>query len=122
MKKPALSYRILRGLNEAGVVSDERMETERRKRGSVDYKAVTGVMREILVKIVNESYETQLRQIRSSVVLLWGSDDSQVPVAIAREAADLIEDVDLEVLDGVGHHVPVEAPDALRRAVDLAVS
>ncbi len=122
MKKPALSYRILRGLNKAGVVSDERMEIERRKRGSVDYKAVTGVMREILVKIVNESYETQLRQIRSSVVLLWGSDDSQVPVAIAREAADLIEDVDLEVLDGVGHHVPVEAPDALRRAVDLAVS
>ena len=98
------------------------MEIERRKRGSVDYKAVTGVMREILVKAVNESYETQLRQIRSSVVLLWGSDDSQVPVAIAREAADLIEDVDLEVLDGVGHHVPVEAPDALRRAVNLAVS
>lgn len=122
VKKPALSYRILRGLNRTGVVSDERMESERRKRGSADYRGVTGVMREILVKVVNESYETQLTQIRSQVVLLWGSEDTVVPIAIAQEAGTLINKADLEILDGVGHQVPGEAPNDLRRVLDSVMS
>ncbi len=121
-RKPALSYRMLRGLNNLGVISDDRMESERRKRGSADYRAVTGVMRDVLVKVVNESYEPQLRQIGSPVAMLWGSNDTVVPVAVAREAALLLADASLEILDGVGHHVPVEAPDALRRVLDSVMA
>jgi pimeloyl-ACP methyl ester carboxylesterase len=121
-KKPALSYRLIRGLHKFGVVSSDRMELERQKRGSADYRAVTGVMREILVKVVHESYESQLSQVRSPVVMLWGSNDSVIPVTIAEEAALLVENADLEVLDGVGHHVPTEAPDALRRVIDSVMS
>jgi len=117
-KRPALSYRLIRGLNKVGVVSNDRMELERQKRGSADYRAVTGVMREILVKVVHESYEPQLSQIRSPVAMLWGSNDSVIPVTVAEDAVLLMENADLEILDGVGHHVPTEAPDALRRVVD----
>lgn len=117
---PSLSYRLLRSLHRLGVVGDERMEEIRSRRGSADYRAAEGVMRAILVKVVNESYEEELGRVRSPVTLLWGADDREVPVEVARSAADALEgsSVTLEILEGVGHHVPVEAPQALRRAVE----
>lgn len=121
-RRPSWSFRLMRAMNEIGVVSDARMEELRRTRGSADYTKASGVMRDILVRVVNESYEEQLRAIRSSVLFLWGSQDKEVPVSVARRAFDIIRgagnaSVEMRVLDGVGHHVPIEAPEALREAV-----
>lgn len=119
---PSLAYRAVRALHRIGLVSDRRMETERRRRGSADYRAATGRMRDILVKVVNESYESELARIPGPVVLVWGEDDDEVPVEVAEAATRLISGaggrVELEVLAGVGHHVPLQAPDALRRVID----
>ena len=117
-RKPALRYRVIRGLHRLGVISDERLETERRNRGSADYRAAEGVMRDILVKVVNEEYPEQLSQIEASVHLLWGENDQEVPIDSAIAADALIEHSRLEVLPNVGHHVPIEAPEALRKAVE----
>lgn len=121
--KPALSYRIIRGLNRVGLVTDARMDRIRNERGSADYRAASGIMRDILVKVVNESYEEQLRKLQCDAHLLWGDRDAEVPVAVAQAAADLLKESghatpDIEVLDGVGHHVPMEAPGSLLRCVD----
>lgn len=120
-KRPSLAYRAIRAANRLGLVSDERLERERRRRGSADYRAVGGIMRDVLVKVVNESYEQELSRLRVPVYMLWGEDDSEVPVDIARRAAHLIEggggSVRLEVLADVGHLLPVADPAALRRAV-----
>ena len=64
--KPSATYRLLRFLNQVGLIGDVRMEEIRRSRGSADYRAATGVMREILVKVVNESYEEELEAVRSA--------------------------------------------------------
>ena len=121
-RPPKLSYRIIRSLNNVGIVSDERMEKLRKQSGSADYRSATGVMRDILVKVVNESYEPQLRDMQSQVLLLWGDSDGEVPVSVARTAAEIIgatgDEPELRVLEGVGHHVPVEAPEELRKAID----
>ncbi len=117
-KLPSMGYRIVRKLNELGLFSDDRLEAERKKRGSADYRAADGVMREILVKVVNESYEDQLRQIASPVKMIWGEIDKEVSVASAQVADRLLRDSKLEILEGVGHHVPLEAPEDLRRAID----
>lgn len=119
-RKPPAAYRAVRWLNEIGLISDDRLEREKRSRGSADYRAATGVMRDILVKVVNESYEGQLSRIQSPVHLLWGENDREVPVSVAESASALLSDVTLEVLPGVGHLVPVQAPDALRSAIDRA--
>lgn len=119
---PALGYRLVRGLNKIGVISDDRMEAERQKRGSADYRAATGVMREILVKVVNESYEIQLGQIQSQVAMVWGSNDTAVPLSVAKEAIGFMTQASLEALPGIGHNVPVEAPEALRRTIDSVMS
>ncbi len=58
--KPALSFRALRFLNKWHFISNDLMERERRKRGSADYRAAEGEMREVLVKAVNEDYADAL--------------------------------------------------------------
>lgn len=116
--KPALAYRVIRSLHDFGLISDERMEAERQKRGSADYKAATGVMREILVKVVNEEYPDEMAAIRSPVHLIWGREDTEVPVSVARRAAEMIEDCSLEVVDDIGHMLPIQASERLRTAVE----
>ena len=119
-RRPPAAYRLVRWLNEVGLISDDRLEKEKRSRGSAAYRAATGVMRDILVKVVNESYEGQLGRIAVPVQLIWGADDNDVPVSVAETAQSLIRDVSLEVLPGVGHFVPIQAPGALREAIEKA--
>lgn len=116
-RRPAAGFRMVRWLNSLGLISDERMERERKRRGSADYRAADGVMRDILVKLVNESYEGQLSRIEAPVRLVWGENDRDVPVSVAETASALLAHAELEVLEGVGHFVPIEAPEELRRVV-----
>lgn len=112
---------MLRSLNRAGILSDERMEDIRRRSGSADYRAASGVMRDVLVKVVNETYEGQLGQLACPVVMVWGERDTEVPIGVATSAGRLIEESGgsstLDVLEGIGHNVPLEAPDALRQVI-----
>jgi pimeloyl-ACP methyl ester carboxylesterase len=121
-RRPAMAYRAARWLNRVGVISDDRLEREKRSRGSADYRAASGIMRDILVKVVNESYESQLSRITSPVWLIWGEDDREVPVSIAESASALLQNATLEVLPDVGHLVPTQAPQALRAAIEKALS
>src|SRR5690606_33144465 len=100
-----------------------RMDALRRRRGSADYNAASGRMRDVLVKVVNEDYRDQLRGISCPVALCWGSDDTAAPASVAREAAGLVADVAvLDVVDGVGHDVHRQAPERLTSAVDTVVA
>lgn len=123
--RPSFGYRSIRLLNKIGVVSDERLELERRKRGSSDYRAVSGIMRDILVKVVNETYEHQLTSVTSDIALLWGENDEEVPVEVARRALIMREKaglpVTLTVVEAVGHGLPLKAPESLRKLVDEAL-
>ena len=120
-RTPSAGFRFVRWLNQLGVMSDERLEREKRKRGSEDYRAATGVMRDILVKVVNESYEGQLRRISRPVQLLWGEDDDEVPLSVAEAAQALLSESSLEVIPGVGHFVPLQAPQPVREAIEKAM-
>jgi pimeloyl-ACP methyl ester carboxylesterase len=119
---PSWRYRLARRLNGMGLVSDERIEARRRRTGSDDYKAATGVMRDVLVRSVTETndgtYRAQLAGIACPVELVWGEHDTAASPAVAREAATLLPDAHLTVLPDVGHLIPTEAPIALRAAID----
>lgn len=112
-------YRLVRALNAKGLVSDQRIEIARQKYGSTDYRAASGVMREVLVASVNESYEAELSNLSVPVTLVWGEHDHDVPVDVAHRVAALLTGVhDLRVLDDVGHLMPLQAPSALVNAVE----
>jgi pimeloyl-ACP methyl ester carboxylesterase len=115
--KPALSFRVARALNGRGIVSDERMDALREKHGSPDYRAARGVMRDVFVRVVNESYEEQLRALRCPVELVWADDDTEAPITQAEQAAAIVPSATLTRLHGAGHLTPTTAPDALRDAL-----
>ena len=124
-RKPSLHFRLLRFLNRVGVIGDVRMEEMRKRRGSADYRAASGLMRDVLVRVINEDYEPQLRELKSPTILLWGEDDQEVPVTVAVRALRIIRQAggtaELEVLPGTGHLVPTEAPGNLARVVAEAL-
>ena len=117
--KPSLRYRLLRWLNAKGWYSDERMERLRQSRGSSDYRNASGVMRETMVTVVNESFEQQLATITCPVRMVWGELDADVPVRVAHEAAAVLgsSDVAVTVVPGIGHLVPTSAPHAVVAAI-----
>lgn len=117
--KVSLKHKAARWLNRKGVLSDEKMEVRRRASGSTDYRNASGVMRDVLVRVVNETYEEQLRRITCPVIMVWGADDDAAPVSTAHRAAAMtVTPAKVTVLTGQGHMVPLTAPDALRAAID----
>lgn len=116
-RRPAAGVRLAKALRRAHLVSDQRLEQARRKRGSEDYRRSSGVMRGVLVKSVNETHEAQLSAFPGPVELIWGAEDEQVPLAVADAALALCGDGHLEVIAGVGHFVPRDRPVALAEAL-----
>ena len=120
--RPPMSYRLLRAANRVGLIGDDRMESIRRRRGSADYRAAVGVMRDVLVIAVNESYEDELAALDLPIRLIWGANDQEVPVAVARRASEILEsagvtDLDLMLVDSAGHQLPITHPRVLVDAV-----
>lgn len=116
--KPPVEVRVAKTLRKIGLYPEAKLEAVRRKHGSADYRAAEGVMRTILVKAVNETYEDALASVRCPVELVWGSADTAVSPRVAEKAAPLVADARVEVLDGVDHFVPTRDPASLRRAIE----
>jgi pimeloyl-ACP methyl ester carboxylesterase len=118
-KRQPLALRAAKALRRAGIVSEARIEQLRRQHGSADYRRASGVMRDVLVKAVNEDYGAALAAYRGPVDLIWGRDDDQAPLAVAAAAAARFpETTTLQIVDGVGHFVPHDRPDALIAAIE----
>lgn len=117
--KPSAQLRAVRLLRKAGLLSERRLEEWKKRHGSEDYRRAAGVMRDILVKAVNENYEDQLRGLKVPTEFIWGDADSMVPVSEATRAIRLVPEGlgSLTVLEGVGHLTPLESPLTLRAAV-----
>ncbi len=71
--------------------------------GSKDYQQQTGIMRETLVKVVNEDLRTFLPKIVAPTLLIWGENDKDIPLGYARIMEKEIKDAGLVVLKGAGH-------------------
>ncbi len=114
-----IAFRAVRRLAKAGLVTGERLERWRSRYGSDDYRAATGVMREVLVKLLAEEYEEALSAVSCPVELVWGEQDTAAPLEVARRVQIALPDgAKLTVCAGTGHMTPLEVPDALRQALE----
>jgi pimeloyl-ACP methyl ester carboxylesterase len=121
--KPSAGYRLLRWANRVHLVSDERMEARRRRTGSADYRNAEGIMRDVLVKAVNETYEEQLGRLSCPVSFVWGESDTAAPPEVARRASELVRRcVELEVVAGATHDVHLERPERVRAHVEAVLA
>ncbi len=115
--RPALSFRLARRLHRLGLIGEDRMEAQRQKFGSPDYRAAQGVMRGVFVKVLAEQYRDQMAAIDAPVDLVWGDGDDEAPWEMAVRAQPLFPSARLLTLPGVGHLVPTEAPRALAEVI-----
>ena len=71
---------------------------------------------------VGESYEAEVALITTPTTLLWGADDHDVPVTIARRSIEQMQaTANLLVLESVGHLVPVQAARQLAFEVSKVI-
>lgn len=64
----------------------------------------------IFRKVVRHDQTALLPRIAVPTLLLWGEQDTEVPVTIAKEMQQLIPGSLLDVLPGAGHNVHIENP------------
>ena len=114
--KPALRYRIGRSLHRHGLLSDDRMEALRQKYGSADYRAASPVMRTVLVEVLAESYDDELRRLHCPTTLVWGARDTAAPLAVAEAALAITPHAELQVIAEADHDLPLTHPDAIASA------
>jgi len=118
VRRSPRAYRLIKWLHGRGLLGDERMERARQRYGSTDYRNATGVMRDVLVVAVNESYENEVARLSMPVAMVWGGDDREVPLDVAERAMAMTSGPHtLRVLDHVGHLVPTSAPGDLAEVV-----
>ncbi len=119
--KPHLRYRLAKRLARTGLIGEARLERARQRYGSADYRAAEGVMRGVLVRVLQEEaqedYLEPLRAIDCPVELVWGEDDTAVPLEVAERAAGEVRKGRLTVCPGAGHLTPLTVPGELRAAL-----
>ncbi len=89
--------------------------------GSADYKALSGVMKETFVKVVNESLCAFYKKIRVPTLILWGEKDKETPLYMAKKMKRLIKGSELFIIKGAGHFSYLERPDIFVSALKCFV-
>ena len=94
------------------------LEKMKQHAGSDDYRAAEPVMRDTLVKLVNEDLSEYLPKIKQPTLLIWGDLDTEAPVEDAIKMESLIPDAGLVRLGDCTHFAFVENPVYINRVIE----
>ncbi len=95
----------------------DALENLRRKNGSADYNAASLIMRQCLVKTVNEDLTHLFERVTAPTLIIWGSHDFDTPISDAKLMEEKIPDAGLVVLEGAGHFSFLEQPARCHRVI-----
>lgn len=100
-------YKFCKAILSTGIMqklSPNALEKLRVKYGSADYAAASPLMRQVLVKTVNEDLEPLLPDIKCPTLLVWGVNDTATPLSDGEKMEKLIPDAGLVKLENAGHY------------------
>ena len=92
-------YKRLKQKVSLGKADKEQLQ----KFGSQDYKALSSRMKQVFVNVVNEDLEKYSKIINKPTLLLWGREDKETPVYMAKKLKRNIKKAKLVLLNG-GHY------------------
>lgn len=95
-------------------ICPELIDEWRNSQGSADYRNASPMMRQCLVKAVNEDLTELLPRIRQDTLLIWGDLDTATPIADAKLMEEKIPGAGLAVIPGTGHFSFLENPALFR--------
>ena len=93
-----------------GLISKKTEDKIKNMFGSADYRNANPVMRQIMVRVVNEDLQYLMPDISVPTLLMWGEKDDATPVSDAKIMEKLIPDAGLVVLSGAGHFSYLDRP------------
>ncbi len=76
--------------------------------GSRDYREASDFMRKILVEHVNLDITEDVKKITCPTLIIWGTEDMEVPIERAYELESLIKDSGVVVYEGCTHYAYIE--------------
>lgn len=80
-----------------------------------DHGKVNGVMKEIIIKILEEDLSPYIQKINLKTLIVWGTADKMVPLRFAHIFHQNIKDSKLEILPKIGHSPHLETPEKLSK-------
>lgn len=98
-------------------IAPDALENFRKKMGSADYAAASPLMRQVLVKVVNEDLEPLIPNIKCPTLLVWGVNDTATPLSDGEKMEKLIADSGLVKLENAGHYSFLEQQFTFNRVM-----
>ena len=127
LPKRSMGYRLRVGLYKTGrkllhsrlgrTIFPGAEEKLRRCMGSEDYQRASAVMRQTLVRVVNEDLTALLPRIQASTLLIWGENDEATPPSDGKKMEQLIPDAGLVLIPSAGHYAYLDRPNYFYRVV-----
>ncbi len=95
----------------------DALEKFKSKSGSADYRAISGVLRDSMVKVVNDDYKDRMKNISAPTLLIWGTNDDATPISDAEFMEKTIPDCGLVKVEGGSHFCFLENPVLCERVI-----
>lgn len=119
-KKPSLKVKVLKAMKNVPVLN--KLEGFAKKHiGSYDYRHASDMMRKILVNTVNQDLTKELTLIKCPTLLVWGEQDTEVPLEIAKEMEKIIKDAGLVTFAGGSHYAYLENLDRVGQILNTFI-
>lgn len=95
----------------------DALENLRKKNGSADYNAASPIMRQTLVKVVNEDLCHLMPNVKCSTLLIWGKNDDATPLSDGKLMEKLMPESALVEFDNAGHYSFLEQQNLFLRVL-----
>ena len=87
--------------------------------GSTDYQNASGIMRETLVKVVNDDTTEILNKMMMPVLLVWGDQDEQTPLWMGKTMEEKMPNAGLAIFEGDDHYAYFHQWERFNRVLDI---
>lgn len=117
------SYKLCKWLARAlGPLGRGWRDRMAQRAGSEDYRALSPLMKQVFIRVVNEDLAACLPRVQASTLLIWGDQDRDTPLWMGQRMEREIPDAGLVVFPGRGHYAYLEEAGRFAAVVDHFLS
>ena len=96
------------GLKPIKAIAPKALDNFKNKFGSEDYRNASPIMKETMVKLINEDVREYFPNIKQPTLLIWGENDTATPIEDAYIMEKFIPDAGLVKVKNSSHYVFLE--------------